>query len=161
MSENQYAGQDDEVVGRALWQRTMVRLVIGLVIIAVIAIVIGGIVYLSYRSSRGEPIKVKVYPGAQEISNEKISDGYDHQQYVSTDPVEQIEVFYGSQDDMNCTRQYDYSRDPAEYQFTSCIIDKSSLDMTQYTSVVIQPVHDESGNLTGQVVIDVKRYWEG
>jgi hypothetical protein len=45
--------------------------------------------------------------------------------------------------------------------YTRCQIDRSWLGMTQYTTVVIQPGVDEAGSPTGEIVIDVQRYWGG
>jgi hypothetical protein len=149
-----------------LWQSRVVRIVLGLVVIGVIVIIAAVIGLLMYRESRNKPLDVDVYPGVQQVSDERLYDGHDHQQYVSTDPVDEIEAFYADQDDMECKRQYQtYVERPGEeplkegYLYTRCLIDHSTLGMTQYTTVVIQPVTDESGQATGQVVIDVQRFW--
>lgn len=165
MSEEEFSQQNDVEQAvrqetRSLWRRNMLRFVVGLIILVVIVVVIGAIAYSSYRSSRGKPIKVGVYPGVQQITDEVIYAGYDHQQYLSGDPIEQIEAFYNNRNGLKCERQYDYRQEPALYLFTSCIVDRSSLNMTQYTKVVIQPAMDDAGNPTGQVVIDVQRHWE-
>jgi len=45
--------------------------------------------------------------------------------------------------------------------FTRCQIDHSGWGMTQYTTIVIQPVYDQNQNPTGQVTIDIQRHWGG
>jgi hypothetical protein len=35
------------------------------------------------------------------------------------------------------------------------------MGMTQYTTIVIQPVYDQDQNPTGQVIIDIQRHWGG
>lgn len=147
-------------VSRPLLQRRTVRIMLMLAIVVTVVVVVGVVAYLLFRSSRGEPIDVGVYPGSTLVAEEVIYDGYDHYQYLSTDPVIEIEAFFDDQDDMDCERQYDYNQDPAEHLFTTCLIDRSASDMTQFTKVIIQPVRDDENALTGQVLIDVQRQWE-
>lgn len=157
---------DESPADRGFWQSRVVRIVLGLLVLGVLVVVVALVAVLSYRESRNKPLKVGTYPGAQMVSEERLYDGYDHQQYVSTDPVEKIEEFFDRQDDMKCQRQYaSVTERPGEellregYLYTSCVIDHSTLGITQYTKVVIQPQQDGAGNLTGQVVIDVQRHW--
>ncbi|MBN1679123.1 MAG: hypothetical protein JW966_02445 [Anaerolineae bacterium] len=154
-----------ETSERGLFQSNLIRLVLVLLIVGVVLVVVGVVGYMQYRSSRDKPLKVDTYPGAQLVGNEVLYDGYDHQQYVSSDPIDTIEQFYAKQD-MDCEPQYaTIVERPGEepvregYLYTRCLRDRSSLGMTQYTTVVLQPEQDEAGNATGQVVIDVRRYW--
>jgi hypothetical protein len=155
-----------EPLGGFAWGKLLIRGVLALFVIGIVGAVIGVIAFLSYRSSRDKPLEVKVYPGAVMVNDEVIYDGYDHQQYLTSDPIESVEAFYDGQDDMECERQYQRvqqieGEDPIRegYLFTSCIIDHSGLGMTQYTKVVLQPRYDDAGGATGEVIIDVQRYW--
>lgn len=142
---------------RSMLQSKVVRLGLGLLVLGVVVIVAGVIIYLAYRSSRNKPLEVDVYPGAEQVSSEVLED-FDHQQYASADPVEKIEQFYTEQD-MECTKQYQNVNGQSVHVDTRCLIDHSFLDITQYTQVIIQPQVDEAGTSTGTVVIDVRRYW--
>jgi len=151
---------------RTLMQSTMVRLALAVAVIGIVLVVVGVIAFFSYRANRNKPLEVKVYPGAALVNEERLYDGFDHQQYVSTDPFEEIEAFYDRQDDMECERQYRVVEDrpgqeplKEDVLFTRCQIDHSGLGMTQYTSVVIQPAFDDNQNPTGQIIIDVQRHW--
>jgi hypothetical protein len=144
---------------RTVLQSKVVRLALGLLIVGVIIIVAGVIIYLAYRSSRNKPLEVDVYPGAQQVSSE-VLEGFDHQQYQSSDSIEKIEKFYTDQD-MDCEQQFQTINGQAQHLDTRCVIDHSFLDISQYTRVIIQPQVDEAGNATGTVIIDVRRYWGG
>jgi hypothetical protein len=162
MSEN----VQSEAEPRGLLQSRIVQVALVLIVVAVVLIVVGVIYFLSNRASRNKPLSVALYPGARQVSSEVLYDGHDHQQYVATDSIEQIEAFYGKQDDMKCERQYRTvqerpGQEPLKegHLYTRCQIDHSWLGITQYTTVVIQPGIDEGGNPTGEIVIDVQRYW--
>ena len=154
---------------RGFFQSTIVRLTL-VVVAAVIVLVVAAVIaaYL-YRSSRDKPLEVEIYPGAALVNSEKLYDGFDHQQYTSTDPFEQIERFYAAQKDMVCEPQYRVveqmpgQKEPRKegHIFTRCQIDHSGWGMTQYTTIVIQPVYDQNQNPTGQVTIDIQRHWGG
>jgi hypothetical protein len=154
---------------RGFFQSAVVRLtlvVVAIVIVLVVAIVI--VVYL-YRSSRDKPLKVAIYPGATLVNSERVNDGFDHQQYTSTDSLEKIEQFYMDRKGMVCEPQYSVVEQvPGQSEplkeghiFTRCQIDHSGMGMTQYTTIVIQPVYDQDQNPTGQVIIDIQRHWGG
>lgn len=145
---------------------SVVRLLVLAVGLGVIAAVIAAVAYYAYRESRDGPLQVKVYPGATQTINETVREGYDHQRYVTTDSLEKIEQFYAGQDGMACEPQYAQiieqpGADPIKegYLYTRCIKDRSSLNMTQYTVILLQPVVDGSGSPTGEIVIDVERHW--
>ncbi len=157
---------NQEQADRSLMQSPMIRLALGVVIVGIVLIVAGVVTFFSYRASRDKPLKVKTYPGAVLVNAETVSAGFDHQQYVSDDPFEDIEQFYAGQNDMVCERQYRVveerpGQDPLKQDvlFTRCQIDHSGLGVTQYTSIVIQPVRDADQVPSGQVVIDVQRHW--
>ncbi len=179
MSDRQYHAEDypedyDEAMPddttaarpRGLLQSPVLRFVLALFVIIVVIIVGVIVVFLSYRASRDKPLKVKVYPGAVIVLDEKMFDGFDHQQYMSLDSLDQIEAFYDGQKGVSCERQYQtVTERPGEeplregHIFTRCQIDRSGYGMTQYTTIVIQPARDEAGNSLGQVIIDVQRHW--
>jgi hypothetical protein len=146
---------------KPFWKRNIVRIALVVLALVIVIVVVGVITFLSYRSSRTEPLAVKVYPGARLVVDEAISVGFDHQQYVAADSLENVDAHYDRQKDVNCERQYDYGQDPPQHLFSSCIIDHSWMNMTQYTRVIIQPLVDEAGQPTGEVIIDVQRHWEG
>lgn len=157
---------NDKPTDRTLKQSTMVRLALAIAVIGVVLVVVGVIAFFSYRANRNKPLEVDVYPGATLVNDERLYDGFDHQQYVSTDSFDEIEAFYDRQDDMDCERQYRVVEERPEQEplkedvlYTRCQIDHSGLGMTQYTSIVIQPVFDDGQNPTGQIMIDVQRHW--
>jgi hypothetical protein len=155
-----------EQANRGLMQSRMVQLALVVVAVGIVLIVAGVVVFFSYRASRDKPLKVKLYPGATLVNSETVSGGFKHQQYVSDDPFEDVEQFFAKQDDMVCQRQYrvvqtrpgqePIKEDP---QYTRCQIDHSGLGVTQYTTVLIQPVRDANDAPTGQIVIDVQQHW--
>lgn len=148
------------------WRKWIIRGVLVLFMLGIMAVIVGVIAFFSYRSSRDKPLEVRAYPGAELVNDEVIYDGYDHQQYTTTDTVEAVEEFYNDQDDMECERQYQRVSEQTGtdtlregYLYTSCMIDHSGFGITQYTQVVIQPRYDDDGNVTGDVIIDVRRHW--
>ena len=90
---------------RGVFQSNLIRLVLVLLIVSVVLVIVGVVGYMQYRSSRNKPLEIDIYPGARLVSSEVLYDGYDHQQYVSPDPIDTIEEFYGKQD-MDCEPQY-------------------------------------------------------
>jgi hypothetical protein len=154
---------------RGFFQSTVVRLTLVVVAVVVVLVVAGVVAVYLYRSSRDKPLKVAIYPGATLVNSEKINDGFDHQQYTSTDPFEEIEQFYMSRKGMVCEPQYSVVEQvPGQTElrkeghvFTRCQLDHSGWGMTQYTMIVIQPVYDQDQNPTGQVTIDIQRHWGG
>jgi hypothetical protein len=154
---------------KGFFQSTIVRLTlvaVAIVVVLVTAAVIGA--YL-YRSSRNKPLQVPIYPGATLVNSEKVYDGFEHDQYMSADPFEEIEQFYADRKGMACEPQYSVVEQvPGQTEprkeghiFTRCQIDHSALGMTQYTTIMIQPVYDQEQNPTGQVTIDIQRHWGG
>lgn len=154
---------------KRFFQSTIVRLTLVAVVIVVVLAVAAVIGVYLYRSSRDKPLEVPIYPGATLVNSEKLYDGFDHQQYTSTDPFEKIEQFYADRKGMTCEPQYSLVEQvPAQTEprkeghiFTRCQIDHSGLGMTQYTTIMIQPVYDQDQNPTGQVTIDIQRHWGG
>ncbi len=175
MSNRQYDAEDQsetmpervaESDQRGLLQSPVLRIMLALFVLIVVVIVGVVVAFLSSRASRDKPLSVKLYPGAAMVVDEKVFDGFDHQQYTSTDSMEQIEAFYDKQKDVSCERQYQSVVDrPGEeplregHIFTRCQIDRSGYGMTQYTTIVIEPKYDDAGNPGDQVVIDVQRHW--
>jgi hypothetical protein len=152
---------------REMMQSTVVRAALALLALGVVLVVVGLISYFAYRASRNQPLDVKIYAGAEEVMSGSPGEGEDHRRYVSNDPVEEIEAFYNRQDDMTCQRQYSVVQSqPGQetrregYLYTRCIVDHSWMDITQYAVVTIQPVV-ENDVPTGQVVIDIERFWGG
>ncbi len=152
--------------GRALPESRLVRIALGIFGLVVAAAVIGGIAFALMRSSRNKPLEVEIVPGARQVGSEVLSDHADHQQYISTAPVAEIVAAFAEQDDMVCHDQYARVTGQADgealregYLYTTCLLDRSWLDMTQYNEITIQPQYDESGQATGEVLIDIRRYW--
>ncbi len=165
-AENDPEGQHSE---RTTDQRVKRRgLFVGLSALAVLAmlIVIAVVVFLALRASRNKPLDVAIYPGAQLVNAEKLYEGLDHQQYVSSDSFEAIETFYAAQKDMDCERFYRTVQErPGQEPLkeghirTRCQVDHSGFGVTQYTTITIQPVFDQNEKPTGEVIIDIQRYW--
>ncbi len=148
-----------------LLQSGMVRFT--LVVMGVVALLIVGVVawlYL-YRQSRDKPLDVAIYPGAQMITEETVYDGLDHHQYVTDAPFADVEAFYGTQNAIICEPQYTtvQERDGTTYReghlSTTCRIDRSGFGVSQYAIITIQPILDDAGNPTDQVMIDITRHW--
>lgn len=160
---------DTEPAGRGLLGSLMVRVTLGLVILVVVIVGVGAIVFSSMRSSRNKPLNIKTYPGATFVKEEKLSDGFGHhdrRQYSTTATLEEIEQFYDRQKDMECKRYNGTlisgsgQQSEAEgHVFTSCKADHSGWGVTQYATVLIQPVYDDSLNPTGEVLVQIERYW--
>jgi hypothetical protein len=148
---------------------TVAHLTLAVVAVVVVLVVAAMIAVYLYRSSRNKPLEVAIYPGATLVNSETVYRGFDHQQYTSSDPFDKIEQFYAARKDITCEPQYSVVEQvPGQtaprkegHIFTRCQIDHSGWGMTQYTTIVIQPVYDENQNLTGQVTIDVQRHWGG
>lgn len=157
----------DELGPPPLLQSRIVQMTLALSALLVVVALVAGGVYWYMRSSRDKPLELDTYPGAQLVNDEVIRPGHDHQQYIATDPIEQIETFYDDQDGVTCQRQYGEVREDPEtgelireqHLFTVCDIDRSWLDMTQYTTVTIQPTYDDADQPTDHIVIDVQRRW--
>jgi len=146
---------------RGLFESTMVRLALALLALAAVLIIVGVIYFLINRANRNKPLEVDSYPGATQVSSEVLSEGFDHQQYKSADPIEKIEQFFRGQE-MECTPQYrtvieQPGQPPVKegHLYTTCVLDRSGWGVTQYTKVQI----DDGGNPTGQIIIDVQRQW--
>ncbi len=151
--------------GEGLLQSGMVRFTLGAV--ALVALVVVGVLvwlYL-YRQSRDKPLDIAVFPGAQMITQETVYDGLDHRQYVTDAPFAEVEAFYGAQEGVMCEPQYTMvqERDGTIYReghlSTTCRIDRSGFGVSQYAIITIQPILDDDGNPTDQVMIDITRHW--
>lgn len=143
-----------------------VRLVLMGIAVFLALIVVAVLIVLALRASRDKPLDVPVYPAAQLVNREVLYDGFDHLQYVTGDPFEQVEVFYLGRDGMDCERLYRVveerpGQEPLRegHYATRCQVDRSAYGITQFATVLIQPVYDADERPTGQVIVDVQRYW--
>jgi hypothetical protein len=151
-----------------------VRLVLGMLLLAILFIVAFFIYYTLVRLDRDKALEFETYPGAQLIVEETLTEGYDHFYFTSTDPATEIEDFYAKQG-YQCTRHtvdlYEDTvfKENAYYQ-SNCFLDRShSLGFTQFNAIIIQPQRTPwqdppsagGGALTGLVVIDIQRQWGG
>ena len=143
--------EQSDSVQRSWLRRNLLRIVAVVVIVVVLAVVIAMVAYLSYRDSRSEPLKVDVYPDAEQIVDEPIRPGQDHQQYTVPATFELVAQFYEDQDDLDCER---LTESETNLPVGRCIVDRSSGGMTQYTLVTFKEVGD------GSILIDVRRFWE-
>lgn len=146
--------------------RRSVRLVLIAVaaLLALIAVIV--VAVLALRDSRDKPLEVVIYPAAQLINHERLYDGFDHLQYVTGDPFEQVEAFYLARKEMDCKRLYRVveerpGQEPLRegHYATRCQVDRSAYGITQFATVMIQPVYDQDGRPMNQVIVDVQRYW--
>jgi hypothetical protein len=147
-------------------RRRSVRLVLMGVAVFLALIVLAVLIVLVLRASRDKPLDVPVYPAAQLVNHEVLYDGFDHLQYVTSDPFEQVEAFYLDRDGMDCERLYRIveeqpGQEPRRegHYATRCQVDRSAYGITQFATVLIQPVYDADERPTGQVIVDVQRYW--
>ena len=164
--EQQVSAPQSESHRAVLPESRLVRAVLGLFGLVAVVAVVGAIALLLMRSSRNKPLEVEMVPGARQVAGEVLSDHADHQQYISTAPIDEIVAAFARQDDVVCHDQYARVVDQPDgeplregYLYTSCLLDRSWLDMTQYNEITIQPQVDEGGQPTGEVLIDVRRHW--
>ncbi|MBI5958655.1 MAG: hypothetical protein HY866_07970 [Chloroflexi bacterium] len=168
-AEDDSTGTDSAEPPRSLLQSWLVRITLGVVILIVLVAVVGGLVFSSQRSSRNKPLNLKVYPGATLLGSETFNDGFsnhDRRLYSVMVPVEEVEQFYDKQDDVSCDQYFgtvvgvfENSPEIEGHVYTRCIVDRSGWGITQYSTVLIQPMYDENQNPTGQVAIVIDRYW--
>ena len=132
-----------------LWL-ALIALVVGILII--VAVIIG---YMAFRSSRSMPLSVPIYPDAQQVGDAVLGTGHDRLRYVSSSPAEEVGEYYNRE--IGCTRldNSEAGPDMPAFQYT-CLADGSSLFVTQYTTVIVQP---GVGEYAGQTVIDMERVW--
>lgn len=154
-----------EAPGGCLSSR-LVRVVLIAVVVVVVLAVIAAVVVLALRDSRDKPLDVAIYPGARLVNHETLYDGFDHLQYYSDDPFAAVEAFYLERKGMKCEPQYRTveerpGQEPLRegHLFTRCEADRSGYGITQVATVLIQPVYDADEQPTGQIVIDIQRYW--
>lgn len=142
------------------------RIALGLLAVVIVAAIGAAAVYTYARWSRSQPPDVARYPGAQEVAAEMLAVGRDRRQYAVVAAVAEVEAFYEGQDDMACSRQFAAQEDGAggegagRHVATHCLLDRSLLGFTQYATVVIRPTYDPAQEPSGEVVIDVQRYWD-
>lgn len=163
------AGDSGFVPGQALpsdRRGRSVRLVLVGVAIFLALVVLAVVIVLALRASRDKPLDVAIYPAAELVNREVLYDGFDHLQYVTSDPFEQVEAFYLDRREMDCERLYRIveeqpGQEPRRegHYATRCQVDRSAYGITQFATVLIQPVYDEDERPTGQVIVDVQRYW--
>lgn len=154
-----------EAPGGCLSSRLVRAALIAVVVVVVLAVIAAAAV-LALRASRDKPLDVAIYPGARLVNHETLYDGFDHLQYSSDDPFAAVEAFYFEREDMDCVRQYRTveerpGQEPLRegHLSTRCQADRSGYGITQVATVLIQPVYDANEQPTGQVVIDIQRYW--
>ncbi len=133
----------------------VVWLAIIVVGIGVLAIVAGIIAYVAFRSSRSMPLAVPIYPDARQIGSAVLGTGHDRLRYASPSPAEEIGAFYNRE--IGCQRFDNSAPSPDQPAFEyRCVADGSSLFITQYTRVTVQP---GVGEYAGQTLIDMDRVW--
>lgn len=143
-----------------------VRIALGVAALVVVLVVAAVAGYFYARWSRSQPLDLDVFPGAVKTIDEEVAGGQDHQQYAVVAPVSEVEHFYTRQD-LTCQPQYasvstgesgDLVREG--YLYTRCLADRSLLGFTQYSVILIQPQYDPAQASSGEVVVDVQRYWD-
>jgi len=167
MTDDRQAGATQSAFpGVVLPESRLVRIALGVFGLVLVAAVVAGIAFVLMRASRNKPLEIDMVPGARQVGSEVLSDHSDHYQYVSTSPIEEIVAAFARQDDMVCHDQYARVVDQPDgeplregYLYTTCLVDRSWLDMTQYNEITIQPQYDADGQATGEVLIDVRRFW--
>ncbi len=128
-------------------------ILVGVGVLVIIVIIIG---YLAFRSSRSMPLSVPVYSDAQQIGSVVIDTGHDRLRYASASPADEVGAFYQREiGDCRRLENSTQSSDVAPFQYR-CVADGSSLYVTQYTIVIVQP---GVGDYAGQTLIDIERVW--
>jgi hypothetical protein len=164
------------------WYGRGVILVVGVIILALVFL---GIYYAYIRYDRNRPYEFEVYPGVEQVVEEKLSDNEDHFQYLGrTEPnntenyARQVQRFYTDQGFV-CQSLIGDVYENARllenvYVWSRCVVDRShGFGVNQTVVIVIQPERTPvifrdnnpqneivgGGELTGVVVIDVQRAW--
>lgn len=137
-------------------RRPVIRLaliLVGVVVLAIIVLVIG---YFAFQSSRNMPLSVPVYSDAQQIGSVVIDTGHDRLRYTSSSPADEIGQFY-QREIGECQRieNSNPTEDTPPFHWR-CAADASSLFVSQFTIVTIQPGVGEYAGLT---LIDIERRW--
>lgn len=121
-------------------------------------LIVGGIVsYAAFRSSRSVPLDVALFPDAELVSTEIVSEGHhDLLLYRSESPPEEVAAFYWRELSDSCVliENPTPGAEPAFQQ--RCIADGSSFFLTQYTIVTVQPGLIEG---VGRTIIHIERVW--
>lgn len=155
-----------------------IRILLGLIAIIVIALIAFGIYYTVIRLDRNGPIEVETYPGAQKVVEETVREGHDHLQFTSTASAFDIEHFYREKGYECVAGAGDVWESGIKlddvYIRSTCLLDRShSFGFQQTVRIIIQPnrepvVYQDNdpqlpaiggGTLTGDVIIDVQRFW--
>lgn len=139
-----------------------IRIVLGLMIFIVIALVIFVIYYNVARSTLDKAMDVEKYPGAALIFEESVYDGTDRLYYEFSgdsaavmDNAQRVEKFYADKD-YTCRALFDN----AEYVYSTCLLEKSHfLGFDRFNRIRIVPLRDENNAVTGIVGIEVTRNW--
>jgi hypothetical protein len=139
-------------------RRSSIVLRIGLIVaaIGIVMLVIGIISYSAFRSSRSAPLEVAIYPDAELIASAPMGEGHDRLRYVSSSPAEEVAAFYAREME-HCVWLDNTVVAPSLPAFSQrCSTDQSSIFITQYTIVTVQPGVGEN---LGQTLIDIERVW--
>lgn len=161
------------------------RIVLGLVGLVIIFGIGFAIFYNVIRSTRNKPLEVDTYPGVQLVVEEKLNDNNDHFYYVgTTDPANaqqyatDVAKFYRDKG-YECRILSGNFYENAVliengYVRTACLLDRShpvgvnqsveitiQLERTPLTYLDNDPQKQITGGgeITGKVIIDVRRSW--
>jgi hypothetical protein len=171
MSQQSDSEADGSEIGEpGLLSSPLIRITIGVVIVAVV-VACGGFIVLSVMQiARGQPIEVEVYPGARLDGHRSVGRGQDQLLYTTGDDAEAVAAFYreryGQDQDQDCVR-HDAPRDadtgalldPTRPAFeVVCGIDNSIVNAHQSAIIRVQP--HTVGEYTGLTVIYIERFWQ-
>ncbi len=140
-----------------------VRVVLGLIILAIIAVVVFVIYYNVTRARLDKPMEVKAYPNAEKVFEETLLEGNDRLYYeVQAEDVAGVEAL--AREIENFYRDEDYTcrslHDNSVYVYSTCLLEKTNfLGFDRFNRIRIVPLRDESSNLTGKVGIEISRNW--
>ncbi|MBN1963935.1 MAG: hypothetical protein JW910_04780 [Anaerolineae bacterium] len=134
----------------------VVRLALVIAGIGIVIVIISVVGYWAFRSSRSTPLSVPVYPDAAMVGQEDLGEGQDRLLYSTLAPAEDVAAFY-QREVGGCTRIDNPAPAAGEPPFSlRCVMDASSLFVTQYTTITVQP---GVGVDAGQTLIQIIRVW--
>jgi hypothetical protein len=142
-----------------------IRLTLAAIVLIGIVILLIGAAYIQARSTRDEPLEIRAYPGMQQVSYQKITEGHDTQYWAAEAPIIEVENHYRRQMD-ECERYFNdltqaLDVESPSYVNTTCWLDHSHdmFNILQYVKLIIQPEFNAEGQPTGRVYINIERVW--
>ncbi|GAB4441043.1 MAG: hypothetical protein Kow00120_09370 [Anaerolineae bacterium] len=147
----------------SLLSSPVIRVTIGVTVLAVVVVCVGFIVLNLALNARRQPIEVEAYPGAYFLGGVQAEPGHDFLTYTTTDAADTVAAFYQERydtgEDQRCVRVENVDDDPNLPRFeVRCVIDNSTVNAYQAATITVQP--HTSGEYAGLTVIRIERFWQ-